>query len=72
VQGILFIRGKKLIAVFCKVADISGDLHIVGARNFFVRGKLIIAFGDPFPKMVLRRTLVVILQWRRLEEQLLK
>jgi hypothetical protein len=39
---------------------------------FFVKGKLIIAFGDAFPKMVLRRTLVVILQWRRLEEQLLK
>jgi hypothetical protein len=45
----------------------------VGARNFLVRGKPIIAFGDAFPKMVLRRTLVVVLlQWRRLEEQLLK
>ncbi len=54
------------------MAGISGDLDIVGARNFFVRGKLIIAFGDAFPKMVLRRTFVVILQWRRLEEQLLK
>ncbi len=66
-------KGKEIDCCLCKVADISGDLHIVGARNVFVRGKLIIAFGDAFPKMVLQRTFVVIiLQWRRLEEQLLK